>query len=208
MLSRKPRAVVRLAGLGCSRDFLDDVAKRAEGIFEGLISIQVFDLGSKPDLKGFLRLRAMPYKLNRLSAKLKLKYAMRFRCAASPESFLALASSVADITGADCAVVVAPIRSYQVFLGEVFGVSDHSGIRYPKAAFVPLMGALERCPSYEVFVDRSSKLIAHEVAHVLGLKDCFSSCCIMKGRGGPEALDSVPPSFCAKCFFKLLHPED
>jgi len=195
---------VKLIGLGLPLHTVCDIVKCAEQIFAGLARFEVFDLNSKLELKGFSKLRLLPYRFNKLMAKLTYWYAKNFGFAVSPDSFLALASLVADITGFDCAVIVAPIKSYQAFLGEIFGASDYTGIRFPRAAFVPLLSLFEKCPSYEVFINRASKLIAHEVAHVLGLKDCFSPLCVMMGRGGLEVLDHIPPSFCASCFFKLL----
>lgn len=193
-----------IAGLDLSEGLLIAISKRVQEAFKGSVSARALNLERMPKRKSKFLLLYLPfYYVNKLIAVLTYRFARKFNRAVSPDCFLALASIIADLTGASCVAILAPIRSYQLYLGEIFGASDFSKTRYPRAAFIALLSALEDAPKREVFLTRASKLTAHEIAHALGLTECFNFNCVMHGRGDLGELDAVPLKFCEQCLSKL-----
>lgn len=193
-----------ITGLDLPKDLLITISERVQEAFKGVISAQVINLEHMPKRKSKLLLFYLPfYYVNKLIVTLTYRFARKFNQAVSPDCFLALASIIADLTGASCVAILAPVRSYQLYLGEIFGASDFSKTRYPRAAFVALLSVLEDIPKREAFLIRASKLVAHEIAHALGLTECFNLNCVMYGRGDLDRLDAVPLGFCDQCLLKL-----
>lgn len=56
----------------------------------------------------------------------------------------------------------------------------------------------QRAPPHEV-LERLAKVAVHEMAHVLGLKHCHSSQCLMAFSLGLEQLDALTLKFCPDC---------
>jgi archaemetzincin len=61
-----------------------------------------------------------------------------------------------------------------------------------------------RPPSAKRLVaERTFKILAHEVAHLFGIKHCIAHACIMNGANGQEESDRSPLHACAVCLEKL-----
>jgi len=52
---------------------------------------------------------------------------------------------------------------------------------------------------------RASKIMTHELSHMLGLRHCIFYQCGMNGQNHIEEHDNTPFPFCVICFRKLQH---
>ncbi|HSQ85918.1 MAG TPA: hypothetical protein VLM43_14485 [Desulfobacterales bacterium] len=82
-------------------------------------------------------------------------------------------------------------------LSFVYGESQLGG----KAALVSLHRLFGKDP--EVTYQRIAKISLHEVGHLLGIRHCWKSTCLMKHSGGLEPLDSLSMYFCSACEYEI-----
>jgi archaemetzincin len=79
-------------------------------------------------------------------------------------------------------------------------VGVHSMLRYDPG-FADVM---TRGPEFEhVILTRALRVLAHEVAHMFGLRHCFHFECLMNPTAGVEDLDRLPLHLCPVCLRKL-----
>jgi archaemetzincin len=82
-------------------------------------------------------------------------------------------------------------------LSFVYGESQLGG----KAALVSLHRLFAKDP--EITYQRIAKISLHEVGHLLGIRHCWKSTCLMKHSGGLEPLDSLSMYFCSACEYEI-----
>jgi archaemetzincin len=58
----------------------------------------------------------------------------------------------------------------------------------------------------ELLKNRLLNIAAHEVGHMLGLKDCRNPECQMTPADGLSAIDNRPETFCSECIINLTLP--
>ncbi len=82
-------------------------------------------------------------------------------------------------------------------LSFVYGESQLGG----KAALVSLHRLSAQDP--EVTYQRITKISLHEVGHLLGIRHCWKSTCLMKHSGDLDPLDSLSMYFCSACEYEI-----
>lgn len=82
-------------------------------------------------------------------------------------------------------------------LSFVYGESQLGG----KAALVSLHRLSAKDP--EVTYQRITKISLHEVGHLLGIRHCWKTTCLMKHSSGLEPLDSLSMYFCTACEYEI-----
>ncbi|MFN2170880.1 MAG: hypothetical protein ACK2UF_05560 [Candidatus Promineifilaceae bacterium] len=82
-------------------------------------------------------------------------------------------------------------------LSFVYGESQLGG----KAALVSLHRLSAKDP--EVTYQRIAKISLHEVGHLLGIRHCWKSTCLMKHSGDLDPLDSLSMYFCSACEYEI-----
>jgi archaemetzincin len=82
-------------------------------------------------------------------------------------------------------------------LSFVYGESQLGG----KAALVSLHRLFAKDP--EVTYQRIAKISLHEVGHLLGIKHCWKTTCLMKHSSDLEPLDSLSMYFCSACEYEI-----
>jgi len=79
------------------------------------------------------------------------------------------------------------------------GVGVFSFARYRAEAHMEPTAAAQR------MLLRSTKVLAHETCHILGMKHCIYYNCLMNGSNHTAEADSKPCELCPICLRKLLH---
>ncbi|MBW2247038.1 MAG: hypothetical protein JRF62_07520 [Deltaproteobacteria bacterium] len=79
----------------------------------------------------------------------------------------------------------------------VYGESQLGG----KAALVSLHRLSAEDPA--VTYQRIAKISLHEVGHLLGIKHCWKTTCLMKHSSNLEPLDSLSMYFCSACEYEI-----
>lgn len=82
-------------------------------------------------------------------------------------------------------------------LSFVYGESQLGG----KAALVSLHRLSAKDP--ETTYQRITKISLHEVGHLLGIRHCWKSTCLMKHSGDLDPLDSLSMYFCSACEYEI-----
>jgi archaemetzincin len=82
-------------------------------------------------------------------------------------------------------------------LSFVYGESQLGG----KAALVSLHRL--SADDAEVTYQRIAKISLHEVGHLLGIRHCWKTTCLMKHSSDLEPLDSLSMYFCSACDFEI-----
>ncbi|MDH3355970.1 MAG: hypothetical protein OET81_11565 [Desulfobacteraceae bacterium] len=82
-------------------------------------------------------------------------------------------------------------------LSFVYGESQLGG----KAALVSLHRLFAKDP--EVTYQRIAKISLHEVGHLLGIRHCWKTSCLMKHSSNLEPLDSLSMYFCSACEYEI-----
>ena len=82
-------------------------------------------------------------------------------------------------------------------LSFVYGESQLGG----KAALVSLYRLFAKDP--EVTYQRIAKISLHEVGHLLGIRHCWKTTCLMKHSGDLDPLDSLSMYFCSACEYEI-----
>jgi archaemetzincin len=82
-------------------------------------------------------------------------------------------------------------------LSFVYGESQLGG----KVALVSLHRLFAKNP--EVTYQRIAKISLHEVGHLLGIRHCWKTTCLMKHSSGLESLDSLSIYFCSACEYEI-----
>jgi len=79
----------------------------------------------------------------------------------------------------------------------IYGESQLGG----KAALVSLYRLFAKDPA--VTYQRIAKISLHEVGHLLGIRHCWKTTCLMKHSGNIEQLDSLSIYFCSTCEYEI-----
>jgi archaemetzincin len=82
-------------------------------------------------------------------------------------------------------------------LSFVYGESQLGG----KAALVSLHRLFAK--DQEVIYQRITKISLHEVGHLLGIRHCWKTTCLMKHSGDLDSLDSLSMYFCSACEYEI-----
>lgn len=82
-------------------------------------------------------------------------------------------------------------------LSFVYGESQLGG----KAALVSLNRLSDKDP--ELTYQRIVKISLHEVGHLLGIRHCWKTTCLMKHSSELETLDSLSMYFCSACEYEI-----
>jgi len=88
----------------------------------------------------------------------------------------------------------------------VFGIASYgsrTGV-YSFARYDPLFWGEERTKNYyKILLQRSCKVMTHELGHQFGIHHCIYYNCLMNGSNHLQESDSKPFHLCPVCFRKL-----
>ena len=97
-----------------------------------------------------------------------------------------------------------PEPSWNFVFGQA-SLRDRVGV-YSFARYDPAFYGDSRAKDYKkILLRRSCKVLAHETAHMFGLKHCIYFTCVLNGSNHLQESDSRPLHLCPVCLRKLQH---
>ena len=95
-----------------------------------------------------------------------------------------------------------PAPSWNYVFGEA-SLNERVGI-YSFVRYDPKFWGDARTDRYrEIILQRSCKVLAHEIGHMFGLPHCIYYSCVMNGSNHMDEADSCPQHVCPVCLRKL-----